>query len=1097
MSAPELTCPRCGSRYKATAFGGGCPRCLLAAAPSGSGFSRGEILAPEDFNAVLPDYEVAELVGHGGMGAVYRARQMDLDREVALKLLTPQAGEDPEFAARFAREAKVLGRLAHPNIVPVYGIGVSEDGLPFYSMKLVKGRTLQEILTALRAGDAGTLRTHPLGALLTIFRKVCDAVAFAHSQDIIHRDLKPANVMVGEFGEVLVMDWGLAKVSGAQRNPTDPTDQSELMNAPGTTLAGAVLGTPHYMSPEQARGETETLDARADIYALGGILYAILTLRPPVEGSTMAEIIEKARSGTVIAPTHHRSTGSGAVNEEAGAPVEPGGIRLRHLPGGRVPSALSAVVMKALAREKADRYQTVAAFQTDIESWQGGFATRAENAGTWTQLKLLMRRHRVVTAMLALLIAVSAGFFLKVLASERRATRNADLAHQNEQQAIAEKEATRRALAQSQIAVADAAALRLDSAGLRAALDACPADLRDSTWHYLAAKTNAALAELPGIRSYRIIFRRAAGGEFFLSDRERPVVHVVQAASGKVLREIKVRASGSKMLSLGSGERELLVSTPDGDLEILDCETGASLARLKAPGTRLGLASLSDDGQRICLNTATPGQNTQLLCMARDGVQILWKQEQWHSFWASRDGEWLLAMNPGVEKTASVIRAATGETVSTMEPGHSYLFDVSFSEDNERLAGADFEGYATVWDRRRGRRLQSFRACAGKLLGAAFTTNGTLITRGQETADTSSPHLLHAWNVERVVALQAISGVPVDGGGFALDPATGHLCTTGVVTQFWQFPVQRHRLQIPLSTPAVQMSFANSGHLVTQHGLLPAEIRRLSAEGSTRVQVPREAGPIFAASGDATRVLFSDGTPNRTRMAQLRDNGAIEWQTPPWKMVTRTVALDRTGAFALANDVWTKVRLYDPDRAEPLLDLTYPDVIMWKQQSFADGERLLLAHGFTGQKGVRRADVIACWDRTTGALLHHLETEAVILTLAVSPDGTRFAWAGSDKFIHLHRAADFMEVRVFRAHDAAINGLAWHPTQPVLASVSDDLSLKLWNPDTGQHLSKALGLSRSLLSTAFSPDGETLAAGTADPATLIFDTAALIGLAAR
>ena len=156
-------------------------------------------------------YTLVREIARGGMGQIYSGQDPQLKREVAVKVSSiSEGGEDP----RFSKEAEVLAHLAHPNIVPIYNIGVDAQSRPFYSMKLVKGRTLQAVLNALTTGDAAAVKEYPRAALLTIFRKVCDAMSFAHSKGILHRDLKPENIMVGEYGEVLVMDWGLAKVSG-------------------------------------------------------------------------------------------------------------------------------------------------------------------------------------------------------------------------------------------------------------------------------------------------------------------------------------------------------------------------------------------------------------------------------------------------------------------------------------------------------------------------------------------------------------------------------------------------------------------------------------------------------------------------------------------------------------------------------------------------------------------------------------------------------------------------------------------------------------------------------------------------------------------
>ena len=198
-------------------------------------------------------YRIVRELGRGGMGAVYEAEDTVLMRRVALKVI--QVGEaylDQSAAERLMEEARILARLEHPGIVPVHDAGILPDGNIFYTMKLVEGRRLD----AVPSSDAST------SDLLRIFQRICEAVAFAHAHGIVHRDLKPENIMVGSFGEVLVMDWGVAKVLGA-----------------GHEAAGTVVGTPEYMSPEQARGEVDRVDARTDVFALGAILRFLLAGR--------------------------------------------------------------------------------------------------------------------------------------------------------------------------------------------------------------------------------------------------------------------------------------------------------------------------------------------------------------------------------------------------------------------------------------------------------------------------------------------------------------------------------------------------------------------------------------------------------------------------------------------------------------------------------------------------------------------------------------------------------------------------------------------------------------------------------------------------
>jgi eukaryotic-like serine/threonine-protein kinase len=230
-------------------------------------------------------------IARGGMGAVLRGHDPDLDRELAVKVLLPEHRDRPDLVRRFLAEARICGRLQHPGVVPVHEVGVLDDRRPFFTMKLVQGRTLAELLRERPAPAADLPR------FLGIFEQMCQTVAFAHSRGVIHRDLKPSNVMVGEFGEVQVMDWGLAKA----RDDAAAAAVSAPAAAEGASQAGLVLGTPAYMAPEQARGEVDKLDARCDVFGLGALLCEILTGAPPYTSKQSWEILLLARQADLAA----------------------------------------------------------------------------------------------------------------------------------------------------------------------------------------------------------------------------------------------------------------------------------------------------------------------------------------------------------------------------------------------------------------------------------------------------------------------------------------------------------------------------------------------------------------------------------------------------------------------------------------------------------------------------------------------------------------------------------------------------------------------------------------------------------------------------
>ncbi|MBL68001.1 MAG: hypothetical protein CMO74_06050 [Verrucomicrobiales bacterium] len=359
-------------------------------------------------------YEVGELLAQGGMSQVAEARDRHLQRPVAIKVLTPEMACNPGLSRRFVQEALVLGRLGHPNIVPIHDLGIDPQGRNFYTMKYVRGITLRDVLDGLRKGRTLLVEQYPFTVLLNIFQKVCDAVGYAHSQRIIHRDLKPANIMLGDHGEVLVMDWGLAKIldepetaPGEDTLPPKPKTPHDNEN-PGTRF-GTVMGTPNYMAPEQADGRLDAIDTRTDIFALGAILYQILSLRPPVTGTTEEEVLNKIRRGDIPPPGQAHDK-----NEKTAPPL------LVHCPDRRVPPALAAVAMQALSRKPSKRYQEVADLQKDIAAYQAGYATRAERAGTLRQLRLTIRRHGAAFTAGAVIILLVLGFGIHSFLKERQ-----------------------------------------------------------------------------------------------------------------------------------------------------------------------------------------------------------------------------------------------------------------------------------------------------------------------------------------------------------------------------------------------------------------------------------------------------------------------------------------------------------------------------------------------------------------------------------------------------------------------------------------------------------------------------------------------------
>jgi tRNA A-37 threonylcarbamoyl transferase component Bud32 len=317
-------------------------------------------------------YTLTRLHGEGGLGQVWVARDNDLGRDVAFKQIRPERAAHPEMWRRFLKEARITGQLEHPNIVPVYELGRGEEGQPpFYTMRLVRGQTLREAIAEYhKRRQAGAEDPLARPKLLQAFVSVCQALNYAHSHGVIHRDLKPDNVILGRFGEVVVLDWGLAKVvDQAEENATRIGTDDEAR--PGLTQAGQALGTPAYMAPEQAEGRLDLIDRRTDIYGLGAILFEILTGRAPHRGPGTAELLRRIAQGpTPLARSAEPSA----------------------------PPALEAVCARAMARAPADRYDSAAALAEDVQRWLADEPVSAYREPLRVRLGRKLRRYRSVVA---------------------------------------------------------------------------------------------------------------------------------------------------------------------------------------------------------------------------------------------------------------------------------------------------------------------------------------------------------------------------------------------------------------------------------------------------------------------------------------------------------------------------------------------------------------------------------------------------------------------------------------------------------------------------------------------------------------------------
>lgn len=397
MVLPDYICPHC--QYNLREKDEICPKCIFKLTL--------EEVEKQDIDYLKEDYldllkisfeedryVWGKFISSGGSSKIYEVYDNKLNRTVVGKTIQVKK-LDNETVERFAKEATITSQLEHPNIIPIHDFGLDDEDNLYIIMKYIKGETLSNILSKIKQNDTSYIKKFSLPSLLNIFSTICNAIAYAHSKKIVHRDLKPDNIMIGEFSECWVLDWGIYKVLQSKNEKISPMDHLQTtVDQNNQTLHGSILGTPDYLSPEQALGQASNIDERTDIFGLGSILYEILTLREPIEGDTLNEKLKKAKEGIIIPPHEYLSQKKHSLNHHY----------------QRMNRTLSELTMKCLAKDPKLRYNSVIELKDDIVALQNGHLVSIHNRNVATQLWLFIKRNKQVSLTIIIFLTITLSF---------------------------------------------------------------------------------------------------------------------------------------------------------------------------------------------------------------------------------------------------------------------------------------------------------------------------------------------------------------------------------------------------------------------------------------------------------------------------------------------------------------------------------------------------------------------------------------------------------------------------------------------------------------------------------------------------------------
>jgi WD40 repeat protein len=1017
----------------------------------------------------LKDYEILREVGRGGMGIVYQARQHRLNRTVAIKMILAGQLAGPEERLRFVLEGELLARLNHPNFVQVYEVGTVElaSGAvqPYLVLEHVEGGSLKARLAEepLPAREAAR-------QLLVLAR----AMDVAHAQGIIHRDLKPANVLVARDGTMKIGDFGLAKEMGGNGSLT-PT--------------GPAIGTPNYMAPEQASGGPAVVGPAADVYALGAILYEMLSGRPPFEGTTPMKVLLQVLETQPTPPS-----------------------RLR--PGA--PRDLETICLKCLEKEPGRRYARAADLAHDLECWLENRPISARPAGRVERVSKWVRRHPLPAALLlflvlSLVLGSAASTYFGV-----SAVRRADEANKAQARAERATAAERWERYVAEIAAASNALQVQNIGAARRALEAAPREYRNWEWYHLHSQLDGARAVLRGHRDGVLVVDLSADGKR-LASVSGESLRLWDAATGQELAARRPPAGKFRDLALSPDGRRLVTG---GDrVRLWDVVTGALLWEAAAGKAEALGPVWSPDGRRLA------GREADDRLRVRDAAtgRVVFERpcERGRGALAFRpDGRQVAASQE--DHTVRVWELATGQEVVVLRGHEAAITALIYSPDGRRIATGSIypEDEVRLWDAATGAALGVGEGHANEVSGLAFSPDGRCLATG------SMDQTVRLWDGATCRPRATLRGHTNFVNDLAFSPDGAHLvsASSDQTLRLWDLAAGRVVAVLRGHAGDVRrVKYGPGGGLIVSgsadHTVRLWDVKLAARNGVLRghrkyvydVAFRPDGGEVASAAWDGTVRLWEPTTgretavlrpgasilnalayrPDGRQLAVLgRGGGVWVWDlarrkptrlerdlASHWAGDTR-VAFHPQGTLLAQGTALGPVRLWNPATGKRAGVLRGHKGCSRDVAFRPDGQQLASA----GQDGTVRL-----WDLATGRTKAVLRGPPELYCLAYSADGRLLAAGGGDRTVWLWEVDTREQVGVLQV-DSTVYGLAFSPDGTRLACACADNSIRLWDVARRREVADLRGHDAYVHAVMFSPDGTRLVSASGDFTVRVWDT---------